>query len=80
MTVKKKKEFVTPTGFDITLTHQSKECLIPIVNYLLENGSHQFQWDMEMLTSSGVYHLSIQSSGADNLAEIAKLLGDYGQD
>ena len=74
------KKFVRPTHFEIELVHEDKECLIPIVNWLLVNGSQSFQWEMVMLERTEEYHLSIQSCWADNLAEIAKLLGDYGQD
>jgi len=35
---KKKKEFVRPSHFEIELVHENKDCLMPIVNWLLENG------------------------------------------
>ena len=78
--MKKNKIFVQPTIFNITLEHKDKKILIPIVEWLLKNGTHHFQWEMKMLTSSWIYRLSIQTSWADNLAKIAKLLGDYKQD
>lgn len=77
--MKKNKKFIQLTSFDITLEHKDKEVLIPIVKWLLKNGTHSFQWEMKMLTSSWIYRLSIQTSWADNLAKIAKLLGDYKQ-
>ena len=77
--INKKKDFVLPTHFEILLKHRDKECLVPVVNWLLENGSSSFQWEMVMLEKGEEYILSVQSCWADNLEGIAKLLADYGQ-
>ena len=70
-------KFVTPTHFELTLVHKNKETLEPIIPWLLVNGAHSFQWEMRMLADGDEYTLSIQSSGANNLEDIARLLGDY---
>lgn len=77
---KENKPFISATIFKLELRHKDKECLIPVIHWLLlENASHNFEWSMEMLASDTEYVLYIETSWADNLAEIAKLLGDYGQ-
>lgn len=78
--MKKKKEFVSPTEFEVVLHHRDMDVLIPVVKWLLKNGCHAFQWDSRMLGApEGRYSLSIQTSWAGNLVKIAKLLKDYGQ-
>lgn len=77
---KLKNEFVHPTHFELILKCKNKEHLRKVVNWLLENGSSSFQWEMTMLEKGEEYSLSIQSCWADNLGEIASLLADYGQD
>lgn len=77
---KEKKEFVPATKFQLELRHKDKECLIPVVNWLLlENASHHFEWEMKMLERDEEYVLYIETAWADNLLEIAKRLGDFGQ-
>ena len=78
--MKKNKKFIQPTSFEVILIHQDKKVLIPIVKWLLKNGHHTFQWDYGMTEITGEHRLAIQTSWADNLAKIAKLLGDYKQD
>lgn len=57
------------------------EVLIPIVHFLLEgNAAMGFQWEMKMLETNCEYELYIEGACADNLEQIAKLLGDYGQE
>lgn len=73
----KTEEFIPPVNFDIVLKHQRKEALEKVVEFLLENGGHSFQWEMIMLERSEEYHLSIQSSWAYNLQRIAQILRLY---
>jgi len=78
---KKKKEFVLPTRFELVLIHKDKKVLTKVIKWLLtRNVSSSFQWEMKWLGRGAEYQLSIQSSWADNVARIAKLLGDYKQD
>ena len=72
-----KEEFIPPVNFELVLTHKRKEALAEVVNWLLLNGSHPFQWEMIMLESTEVYQLSIQSSWAYNLEQIAIILKNY---
>lgn len=70
-------EFIPPVNFDLVLKHKRPEPLKAVINYLLQkdsNMSHPFQWEMVMLESSDIYQLSIQSSWASNLKEIASIL------
>ena len=65
-----KKEFVTPTRFELTLTHKDKEVLIPVVEWLLTgNASSSFQWEW-----------ALRERNEEYLYEIAKLFGDYNQE
>ena len=68
-----------PTHFDIQLTHRDRRCLEKVVYWMMEHGSHSFQWEMELLEKDIEYRLSIQSCWADNLAHLASLLGDFGE-
>lgn len=67
----------TPTHFDVTISHKDKERLIPIVNWLLEMGTIEFQWDSVLLERDQEFRLSIQVPWANNLAQIAELCADY---
>ena len=79
--MKKKKEFVSPIGFELILRHRDQDVLLPVIHWLLKNNApHSFQWERIMLEKEDVYELSIQTSWSDNLAEIAYMCGDYGQE
>ena len=76
--MKKKKAFVTPTNFEVTLMHKDMNVLVPVMKWLLKRGCHDFQWESRLIgTPESKYSLSIQTSWADNLAKVAKLLKDY---
>ena len=78
---KKKKEFVPATRFELVLMHKDKKVLTRVIKWLLTgNASSSFQWEMKWLDIGTEYQLSIQSSWADNVVGIGKLLGDYKQD
>jgi len=77
----KVKEFVPPTRFELVLMHKDKKVLTRVIKWLLTgNASSSFQWEMKWLDIGTEYQLSIQSSWADNVVGIGKLLGDYKQD
>ena len=75
-----KKAFATPTNIEVILMHKDRSVLVPVVNWLLKKGYHDFQWEFRLIgTLESKYSLSIQTSWADNLVKIAKLLRDYKQ-
>ena len=81
---KKKKEklfplkpFTTPVSFDVSLTHKDKEVFKKVIDWLMEMGVNDFEWEYKWEGSSTEFTLIIHSHWADNLATIASLLGDF---
>ena len=75
-----KEEFLPPVNFELVLHHKRGEALREVVKWLLSKDSTMsipFQWEMVMLERTEEYRLSIQSSWAFNLREIAKVLMAY---
>ena len=69
------KEFIPPVTFTLILQHKQKEALTKVVKWLMsDNGSHPFQWEM---LDVGRWQLTIESSWAFNLKQIAKILLKY---
>lgn len=65
------------TYFDVSLRHGDKDALVPVLEMLIEHGSHEFHWEHKLLDIGQEFELTISSCWADNLCEIAQLLGDY---
>ncbi len=76
-TAPKRNSTIKATQFEVVLANKEKENLTPVVNMLLDNGVMDFQWEYKLLDVGHMYYLTIQGVWADNLDEIAKLLGDY---
>lgn len=74
--------FVPPTDFELTLRNKDKAALEKVVTWLMARGVHSFSWSQEWDNDLGaeVYTLCVETTWADNLAQIARRLGDYNED
>lgn len=72
-----KDEFMPPVSFELILRHKEKKALQKVVKWLLTGyAGSPFQWEV-LADSTTEWRLSIQSSWASNLLQIAKILRHY---
>ena len=81
--MKKKDDFVYPTGFELLLKFRAKEKdkYNTLINELIDTGVFEFHWEYNIHDSSNPneIELTIWGSWADNLAWIATMLPDINE-
>ena len=71
------EKFRYPTHFDLELKNKNKDVLMPVMTWLIDKGTSSLKWKWKLLETTEEFTLTIQGCWAENLCDIAKLLGDY---
>jgi len=71
-----KKKYISPIHFEVMLKHHDKEAFKDLLDELIKEGNHHFEWDSKWEDKTLVYCLYIDSCHANNLKYFANQLRD----
>lgn len=69
-----------PTSFQLVLERDNQESFKNLIDYLVSVGVHGFSWECYFDGMKQKYRLTIDSSWAYTIVDLAKLLPDYVED